>query len=172
MDSIGIIITARMTSTRFPNKVFAKFRKLRLIDYVILNAKKLGYPIVMAIPEKSDNDELEWYCKVNKINCFRGYENQVIVRVLEAAKKFKFDIIIKLGADSPDTREEDVNENIDKFLKEGQKRMIWGMNSFVFRTDMLEKVEKNSVHAIDREECGFHWMTNTVDYPDDIQRLE
>lgn len=172
MDRIGIIITARMTGVRFPNKVFAKFRGKRVIDHVVENAEKLGYPIVLAIPEKSDNDELEVYCKMNKIDFFRGYENQVIVRVLEAAKKFKFDIIIKLGADSPDTLEEDVNENIDKFLKEGQKRMIWGMNSFVFRTDMLEKVEKNSIHAVDREECGFHWMTNTVDYPDDIQRLE
>ena len=62
MDKIGVIITARMTSTRFPNKVFAKFRGKRVIDYVVENAKKLGYPIVIAIPEKSDNDELEHYC--------------------------------------------------------------------------------------------------------------
>jgi len=172
MDKIGIIITARMTSTRFPNKIFAKFRGKRVLDHVVDNAKKLSYPIVLAIPEKSDNDELEHYCYLNKIDFYRGVENQVIVRVLNCAKLHKFDIIIKLGADSPDTLEEDVNENLDKFLKEGQKRMIWGQNSFIFRTDMLEYVEKNSIHTSDREHCGFHWMTNTIDYPDDLKRLE
>jgi len=161
-----------MTSTRFPNKIFAKFRGKRIIDHVIHNARKLGYQIVLAIPEKSDNDELEHYCYINAIDCYRDVENQVILRVLNAAKKYKFDIIIRLGADSPDTRDEDVNENLDKFLKEGQQRMIWGMNSFIFRTDMLEHVEQNSIHAVDREHCGFHWMTNTVDYPEDIKRLE
>lgn len=172
MDRIGIIITVRMGSTRFPNKCFSKFRGKRVIEHVVDNAKKLDYPVVMAIPEKSDNDELENWCISSGCGYYRGIENQVIVRVLKAAKKNKFDIIILLGADSPDTRPEDVNDNLDKFLGEGQKRMIWGQNSFIFRTDQLEYVEKNSIHAADREHCGFHWMTNTIDYPDDIERLE
>ena len=116
LDKIGIIITARMTSTRFPNKCFAKFRGKRVIDHVVSNAKKLGYPIVMAIPEKSDNDELMYYCSKNNIKSYRGYENQLMVRVLGAAKFFGFDIIVLLGADSPDTRLDDVDWNIDKFL--------------------------------------------------------
>ena len=172
MDKIGIIITARMTGKRFPNKVFAKFRGKRVIDHVVSNAKKLGYPIVMAIPEKSDNDALEMWCVDNDVKCFRGVENQVIVRVLECAKKYKFDIIILLGADSPDTRQEDTNDNLDKFLGEGQKRMIWGQNSFVFRTDQLKHIEENSIRAVNREHCGFQWMTNTIDFPEDIERLE
>ena len=172
MDKIGIIITARMTSTRFPNKVFARFRGKRVIDWVVDNACKLDYRIVFAIPEKSDNDELQNYCNRIGVDVYRGVENQVILRVLKCAKKFKFDIIILLGADSPDTRPEDVNENLDKFLGEGQKRMIWGQNSFVFTTKMLEEVEQNSIHAVDREHCGFHWMTRTIDFQEDIERLE
>jgi len=171
-DKIGIIITARMTSKRFPNKVLARFRGQTVLDHVVDNAMALNYLIIMAIPERSDNDVLEDYCLENDIKYYRGYENQVLVRVLGAAKKFGIDIIIKLGADSPDTRPEDIVDNLEKFLDEGQKRMIWGQNSFIFRTDMLEHIEKNSVHAEDREHCGFHWMTNTIDYPDDIERLE
>ena len=171
-DKIGIIITARMTGNRFPNKVLAKFRGKPIIEHVLINAEKLGYPVVIAIPEKSDNDALETWCKDEGVLYYRGVEHQVILRVLECAKKHKFDIIIKLGADSPDTRPEDIRENLDKFLKEGKKRMIWGQNSFIFTTDMLEEVEKNSIHAVNREHCGFQWMTNTIDYPEDILRLE
>lgn len=172
MDKIGIIITARMTSKRFNNKVFAQFRGKRILDHVIDNVKDMGYPVILAIPEKSDNDELEVYCKLNKIKYYRGYEYDLLARVLNTARKYDIDIIIKLGADSPDTRREDIIENLTKFTCEGKKRMIWGQNSFVFTTDMLEEVEHNSTHAVDREETGFHYMTKTIDYPDDLTRLE
>ena len=172
MDKIGIIITARMTSVRFPNKVFAMFRGKRVIDHVIDNAKKTGYKVVVAIPEKSDNDELFNYCLEKGVVVYRGVENQVLLRVLNCAKLMDMDIIIKLGADSPDTEPEDIEENLDKFLNENKRRMIWGQNSFVFTTDMLEEVEKNSIHAVNREHCGFQYMSNTIDYPDDIERLE
>ena len=164
MNKIGIIITARMTSKRFPNKVFAGFRRNRcVLDHVVSNASSLNYPIVMAIPKQLTNDDLDKYCIINDIFCWRGLEEDVLARVLEAAKKYKFDTIILLGADSPDTRPEDIVDNLEKFEEEGGKRMIWGMNSFIFSTKMLEEVEKNSVHAVDREHCGFHYMTKTID---------
>ena len=172
MDKIGIIITARMTSERLRNKIFAQFRGKRIIDHVIDNAKKLGYPVILSIPEKSDNDELEIYCKINHITYYRGFEYDVLSRVLNTARKYNIDIIIKLGADSPLTEPDDIMDNIVKFLDENKRRMIWGMNSFIFTTDMLEEVEKNSTHADDREHTGFHYMTNTIDYQDDIDRLE
>jgi len=172
MDKIGIIITARMTSKRLHNKVLAKFRGMRLIDHVIKNALDVGFPIILAIPEKSDNDELERYAIDNNIQCYRGYENDVMTRVLRAARENDIDIIIKLGADSPDTEVEDIIHNLDQFLDENKRRMIWGNNSFVFTTDMLEHVEKNSIRSVNREHCGFQYMTNTIDYPEDIERLE
>jgi len=171
-DKIGIIITARMTSSRFNNKCFAQFRGMRVIDHVLDNAMKLGYPVIMAIPEKADNDELENFCIRRGISYYRGYEYDLLARVLNAARKYDIDIIIKLGADSPDTRPDDIVENLTKFTCEGKKRMIWGQNSFIFTTDMLEEVEHNSTHAFDRESVGFHYMTKTIDYPDDIPRLE
>ena len=171
-DKIGVIITARMTSTRFSNKIFAQFRGKRVLDHVIQNVKDMGYPVIMAIPEKSDNDELEVYCKLNHITYYRGFEYDVLSRVLNAARENNIDIIIKLGADSPLNEPDDIMDNIVKFLDENKRRMIWGMNSFVFTTDMLEEVEKNSIRSINREHCGFQYMTNTVDYPEDIDRLE
>ena len=172
MDKIGIIITARMTSKRFNNKVFAQFRGKRILDHVIDNVKDMGYPVILAIPEKSDNDELEVYCKLNKIKYYRGYEYDLLARVLNTARKFDIDIIIKLGADSPDTRPIDIAYNLDRFLAEDQQRMIWGMNSFIFTTDMLEELEHNSTHAVTRDMTGYHYTTTTFDSLTDLTRLE
>jgi len=167
----GIIIQARTASKRFENKIFAWLNEKFVIDYVIDEMLKINVPLVVAIPNTHSNDCLDNYLQKRKITVFRGFEHDVLNRIYQCAKWHDFDIIIRVGGDSPRIKAKDVFDNLSKFIFEKKKRMIWGMGSFIFTFKMITDVNYNSVHAIDREHCGFHYMSKTIDYDDDIERI-
>lgn len=167
----GIIIQARTGSKRFPNKVFAYFNGKFVIDHVIDEMKKISLPLVVAIPNTPSNDGLDNHLQKRNITVFRHFENDVLNRIYKCAVWHEFDIIIRVCADSPKIRAKDIFDNLAKFIQEKQARMIWGQNSWIFNFKMLMEVNFSSPHAEDREHCGFHYMSKTVDFIDDIDRL-
>jgi len=167
----GIIIQARTGSQRFPNKIFAYLNGKFVIDHVIDEMKKINVPLVVAIPNTKPNDCLDNHLQKRNITVFRSYENDVLSRVYWAAVWHEFDIIIRVCGDSPKMKAKDVFENLSKFVREKQRRMIWGQSSWIFNLEMIREVEMNSPEPNDREHCGFHYMSKTIDYSEDIERL-
>jgi len=171
MDKIGIIIQARATSTRFPNKVFANLNGKPVIQHVIDNIDQLKLPTVVAIPNTPSNDILYGYINEQRIEVFRGKENDVLDRYYQCATKYKFDIIVRVCADTPLIRPKDISDNLMKFIIEQKKRMIYGNGSWVFTYDMLKEAHETQVHAESREHV-VRSMFNSIDYVDDIERVE
>ena len=172
---VGIIIQARTGSTRFPNKVLAEFKGKPIIDHILENLAPLNYPMVVAIPDYSTNDPLYRHANRNKVNAhvYRSkLENDVLGRFKEVAESYHFDIIIRICADCPLIDADDVRYMLRKFFEEGASRMVWGLGCWIFTKEQLFDAANNSVHAADREHCGFHHMSKSVDYIDDIVRLE
>lgn len=102
--SEGIIIQARLGSTRLPEKVLLPVGKFEqpLISYMIERLKHhLSFPIVVAVPDNSRNDPLYSTLKTLEIECFRGPENDVLKRYYDCAKHYKFKTIIRLTSDCP-----------------------------------------------------------------------
>tara|TARA_B100000575_G_C23141244_1_gene664199 strand:+ start:5331 stop:6062 length:732 start_codon:yes stop_codon:yes gene_type:complete len=99
----GIIITARLSSSRLPGKVLLKCGKQTMIEYLIsrLNISKFNNKIVVAIDEEKSDDKLEKFLKSKKINYFRGSSNNVTKRVIDAATFFKFENITLITGDCP-----------------------------------------------------------------------
>jgi spore coat polysaccharide biosynthesis protein SpsF len=100
----GIIIQARVGSSRLPFKVLLPFDHSRAIIEIILQMlkeKASNIPVVLAT---SDNDSDEVLCKVAKemgVQCFRGPEDDVLERFILTAKHFGFDQVIRICADNP-----------------------------------------------------------------------
>ena len=100
----GIIIQARTGSSRLPFKVVLPFDHTNAIIEIILNSLKAnsrGIPVVLATSTNGDDDVL---CKVAGnigVDCFRGPEQDVLGRFIQAAEKFNFDQIIRICADNP-----------------------------------------------------------------------
>ena len=120
----AIILQARESSIRFPNKVFASIKGqpiiLRLLNR--LKNSKQKNQLIVAIPNKKSNNKLNKLLKKNKFDVFRGDEKNVLKRYYYAAKKYKIDIIVRITADCPLSDP----KLIDKFvhiLK--QKRQLW-----------------------------------------------
>ena len=88
---IGVIIEARMCSTRLPGKVLLKVKNKTMLEMIIdrINLiKKIKTTIVATTTNKNDDKIVKW-CKTKKIDYFRGSEENVLNRVYLTAKKFK-----------------------------------------------------------------------------------
>ena len=128
----GIILQARITSTRFPNKCLATLRGKPVIDWILEACDKSRYPICVAIPENKTNDALENYLnlrfkdtkfKTGPPTLFRGKEEDVTTRFIGANNSMKFDPIIRICSDCPYLAPEDIKLAMEIF--EDRKYFTW-----------------------------------------------
>ena len=167
----GIIIEARLTSKRFPNKVLANFDGKPILQRIIDELTPLNLPIVVAIPNAISNDSLADWLDERKIKLFRGLENDVLNRFYECAKWCEFDTIIRVCADSPLINRWDLRHLLALHCQDYQKRMFWGMGFWIFSFDGLQFANFRINDAESREHV-VRSMSRAVDYPEDIERLE
>jgi spore coat polysaccharide biosynthesis protein SpsF len=116
---ISAIIEARMTSSRLPGKVLMKPNNKTFFEILV---KRLRYvkelsSIILATTINKTDDELVKKAKNLKLKVFRGSEHHVVNRVLNAAKKFKAEIILGITADCPLIDPDIVSNTIQMYLK-------------------------------------------------------
>lgn len=106
--SIGVIVQARMTSKRFPGKSMAMLNGKPVIQHVLERAKLIRAPIrfkkpkvVVATPDTPESEPILALAHSMGIDNFCGAENNVLERYFEAARLFKFNIIVRITADCP-----------------------------------------------------------------------
>ena len=99
----GIIIQARMGSTRLPRKILREFYKGRtLIETVIGNLQKVdGVKLIVATSVNPNNDELVDFLEAKGFTVYRGEENDVLDRFVRAAEANDIDSIIRICSDNP-----------------------------------------------------------------------
>lgn len=111
----GIILQARMGSTRLPGKVMAMIGDKPLIGWIFyrMSFLKNGARLVVATTVKPEDDAIAGFCEKNGVDCFRGSEENVLERYYMCAKKYGFFDIVRLTADNPFV---DVEE-LDRLVK-------------------------------------------------------
>lgn len=100
---IVAVIEARMNSTRLPGKVLLPVRGISLLEFMIARVKKVSLisEIVVATTGESIDNQIQSLAYDLGVSCFRGSENDVMGRVLGAAKTVNANIIVGLTADCP-----------------------------------------------------------------------
>ena len=101
---VGVIVQARMGSTRLPGKVLKKLdNKITVLQLLIkrLNLSKKTDVIIIATTPDKENQKIINHSKSRNILFFIGSEENVLERYFKAAKKFKLDIIIRITSDCP-----------------------------------------------------------------------
>jgi spore coat polysaccharide biosynthesis protein SpsF len=96
-------VECRMTSTRLPGKVMLKSCGKPMLQHIVerLSRVKKIDEIVFATTTNADDDCILTLSKKLGVSCFRGAENDVLKRVLLAAKKYEGDIIVEITGDCP-----------------------------------------------------------------------
>ncbi len=114
-----IFIQARLTSKRYPRKIFEKINDQSMIFFLYKRLIKVisEKNIVFVIPKNKKNEELYQFFKKNNILCFRGSENNVLKRFYEAALYFKANNIIRVTSDCPLTDPNLIKTMYKKFIK-------------------------------------------------------
>lgn len=95
---IGIIVQARMGSSRLPGKMMIDLNGQDLIGRLVENLRKVrkADSLILATSTKKIDDELYKRCKDLDVHCFRGNESNVLSRYYYAAKKYKIDTIVRI----------------------------------------------------------------------------
>lgn len=112
-------IEARMTSSRLPGKVLMESCGKPLLEHMLERVRKseLLDDIVVATTINVDDDKIVETCE--RIGCkyFRGSEDDVLLRVLEAAKSVSADLIVELTGDCPCIDWRHIDYLLDYYLR-------------------------------------------------------
>ena len=168
-----LIIQARMNSERFPNKVISDLSGSPLIERILQRVKKVKKigKIIIATTKKREDDILVGIAKSNRVEIFRGSENDLVDRYYQAVKGKNVGHILRLPADNPipDPTEynrlinyhlktnNDFSSNICNFMKNGYPD---GFGVEIFTANSLKRIWRNEKRKKFRE----HITLNFYDY--------
>lgn len=101
--NIGIIVQARMGSTRLPGKILKPFYDGKtLLEVLLDNLHKVECAkVIVATSENENNDQLEAFLRGKGEIVFRGSENDVLDRFIKAAETNEVDGIVRICSDNP-----------------------------------------------------------------------
>src|SRR5699024_2849478 len=88
-------------STRLPKKVLKPFYNTTLLGYLIKQLEPLGLKIIVATTDTLQDIELVDYLQANNTPFFRGSENDVLGRFIDAAKSNHLTHIVRVCSDNP-----------------------------------------------------------------------
>ena len=180
---IDIIVEARLSSKRLPKKVLLQVLERPLLDLMIERLKKINFveDIIVATTTNKNDDEIINLAKNSGVKFFRGSENDVLGRVVGAAKENKTDIIVQITGDNP-LIDKEVSENIIKYYIANQDKYDFvsndigiyndtfkqefpmGLNTKVFSFSLLRDIEKITNNPVDREHVPNYILKNYNKY--------
>ena len=150
MIKVAAIVQARMGSERLPGKVAMEIEGKPMLAHLIerlKHAKKIDQ-IIIATSNKQTDDTVAQIAEACGVSCYRGSEADVLSRYLEAAEKYKVDIIVRITGDCPLVDPFIVDELIRNYLvsdfdymgvnigKDGYPR---GLDAEIFSSETLQK---------------------------------
>ena len=123
-------IEARMNSSRLPGKVLLPALNRSMICHLIDRLKRVPSlnKIVLATTKNKSDDVLEEVAKQENIQFYRGSEENVLLRVIEAADSANADIVVQITGDCPIIDPDLVEQTIRVFLK--NNAVVFCSNSF------------------------------------------
>ena len=101
MGRAGIVLQARMGSSRLPGKVLARLDDRTVLEHCLVRLSASGLPLVVATTDQAADDAVEAEARACGAEVFRGDEHDVLGRYLAAARAFDLSEIVRATADNP-----------------------------------------------------------------------
>ena len=157
---ITATIEARMNSTRLPGKVLEDIGGFQSLECQVKRIKRSKYinTIVLATTVNEVDDSLEEFGYENKIQVFRGSEEDVLGRILNAVKSVNGDLQIQITGDCPLIDPQIIDQIIESFIEgtsfdfisnEIERSYPIGLDCRVFPVAVLSQVDelcKDPIH--------------------------
>ena len=196
---IGFLITARLKSTRLPGKVILELNNKPVICHMIdrLKLSNILDRIIICTSTNPQDKPLVDIAANENIDCFLGSEEDVILRLYEAARKFKLDYALNVTADCPLISLEYLEEIVNKYMETNADYISCsdlpvGFYSYGLKIDAMRRVcevkksRETEVWGRYFTDTGFFDVVDidappeyirpdyrlTLDYPEDFNFLE
>jgi len=171
-------IEARMGSSRLPGKVLFPANGKPMLQHMVERVQKsaLVDEVVIATVKGKDNDPIVDLAESLGIPYYRGSEDNVLLRVVEAARSRQADVIVQLTGDCPLIDPDLIDECVETFMgnnwdyvaNELIRSYPIGFDVAVMSVDLLA----STVHKLDLSERDKeHVTTYIVDRPDEYRLL-
>lgn len=168
-------IEARMTSSRLPGKVLLEAAGEPMLAHLVrrLRAVPSLHGIVLATTINPTDDVLEDFARQAGIGCHRGSEDDVMLRVIGAARSANADVIVEITGDCPIIDPEVVElvirsylHNTAAYVSNAHVRSYPdGMDVQVFKRETLERSAALTEDALDHEHVTLHIRNHPEIFP-------
>lgn len=168
-------IEARMRSSRLPGKILLPVLDRPILGYLIDRLKKVRSidEIVLATTVNSADDPVAWFANSEGISVYRGSEEDVLLRVVDAAESVKADVIIEITGDCPIIDPEIVDQciqiykhNTASYVGNAHIRSYPdGMDVQVFSVTDLKKSGEMTTDKLDREHVSLFMRNHPEIFP-------
>jgi spore coat polysaccharide biosynthesis protein SpsF len=169
--NVVAIIQARLGSSRLPSKILKDLSGKPLIYHICnrLKASKRINKVVIATTNLLKDDLINDWAKQNRIECFRGSEDNVLSRYYYAATATDAEVIVRITADDPFKDVAIIDKVIDILLKEDidfacnnfPPSFPEGLDVEVFTYSALKKAFENSIDDFEKEHVTQYFYRNT-----------
>ena len=174
---IVVIIQARMGSKRFPGKVIEKIGDKTLLEILVKRIKnsKLVDDIVIATTYSKRDDTIVKQAEKIDTNWFRGDEEDVLRRYVEASKVFGADIVVRVTADNPLTDTMLMDKLVKRHLEADADytycdSVPLGVSVEVINHEILRKIDEKAKQQPDREHVTLYIKLHPEDFK--IQKVD
>jgi len=159
-------IEARMTSSRLPGKVLMPAGGVPMLKHLVTRLEAVASieAIVLATTINKTDDPLVEFAKQENINYYRGSEDDVMLRVIEAAESVNADIVVEITGDCPIIDPQIVEQTIGMFKAHNAdyvsnahiRSYPDGMDTQVFRLETLKRSASMTDDSLDHEHVSLH----------------
>lgn len=159
--NIGIIIQARMGSTRLPGKVLKKLAGKEILWHVVKRCQKAKQvqQVIVATSTSAGDDIIYNFCKKQGFQVYRGSLNNVLKRYYKAAEHYKLDVIVRITSDCPLIDPGIIDSTTRLYLKSKcnyasnilNRNFPRGLDCEVFSFAALENANKKATYLEEKE---------------------
>lgn len=171
---IYFFIQARTGSSRLPNKVLLPFYCNKNILEIIIETLKNNFtsiPIVVCTSLSIEDDRIEETCKEENVACFRGHEENVLKRFIDAAEAYEAKYIIRVCADNPFLNVNFLKQLI-QFYRDNPEADYWSFKNsigipvikthFGFFAEIVSVQALKKVHSLTHNPLYLEHVTNYI----------
>jgi spore coat polysaccharide biosynthesis protein SpsF len=168
---VGIIVQARLGSTRLPKKVLLALTDGKsILEYLLgrLSSCKRVNKVIVATTDNPQDDVLINFLEKGGHSYFRGSEPDCLDRFYRTAKIHGLDIIVRITSDCPLVVPDIIDDMIDYYLKNSRfidylsnrqfTNFPEGLDIEIFTMEMLEDAAIHADSINEREHINYFFL--------------
>ena len=186
---IVAIVQARMGSSRLPGKVLMPLGKSTVLEFLLSRLDKASSvdDIIVATTKLEEDDAIIDTLEDSKFSLYRGSEENVLERYIDAALAYNADIIVRITGDCPLIDPQLVDDCVAKLIADDldyvsncnnvTNPLPDGFDVEVFTVKSLQAVQKISIISAFKEHVTFGFfktglfLTGSVEYDHSFPEL-